>query len=407
MAGVLDDEKKIVVDMTEGVDEEYDESAESQEDFDGCDNLKFSSQKPSDDTDEAIVSTEEPFCNSACVAEHKIHYDIYYNELKLFYQKTTIFTTIQLGMFTGLILKYDELKVSPWIMSACLIFLMLFSVLELLVSIRGNHVNNAVIETIAKFEKDTGFIFLSEFEKNVHKGGRIKTMNFPSLMIVGVNILFLGVWGVITADFVWSLLEPYLADISWPTTSIDLNLLEIVKISALSILFSVTMKIADLLDEHGLKWFKHADILFGVLWGVFGALLAVSDEVIANVLLAMMMGFVVRKRLDYTNHIIAFAIIVSTIFWYSKIIPGVFLAFFVTIVVLGLIKDLKYNQKKNKFSKLIEKVYLYIPLIYALPSLVYSILYGNWNVFIAFFLYDFAYNITRIVAKKRIWYTDK
>ncbi len=407
MAGVLDDEKKIVVDMTEGVDEEYDEPAESQEDFDGCDNLNFSSQKPSDDTDEAIVSTKEPFCNSACVAEHKIHYDIYYNELKLFYQKTTIFTTIQLGMFTGLILKYDDLKVSPWIMSACLIFLMLFSVLELLVSIRGNHVNNAVIETIAKFEKDTGFIFLSEFEKNVHKGRRIKTMNFPSLMIVGVNILFLGVWVVITADFVWSLLEPYLADISWPTTSIDLNLPEIVKISALSILFSVTMKIADLLDEHGLKWFKHAEILFGVLWGVFGALLAVSDEVIANVLLAMMMGFVVRKRLDYTNHIIAFAIIVSTIFWYSKIIPRVFLAFFVTIVVLGLIKDLKYNQKKNKFSKFIEKVYLYIPLIYALPSLVYSILYGNWNVFIAFFLYDFAYNITRIVAKKRNWYTDK
>ena len=33
-----------------------------------------------------------------------------------------------------------------------------------------------------------------------------------------------------------------------------------------AILFGITMKIADLLDEHGLKSFKGADILFGFLW---------------------------------------------------------------------------------------------------------------------------------------------
>lgn len=158
MSGVLNEEKKIVVDMNE----EFEIDKNDIEDYD---EEEFETEKSSDNKEKNIVSTQEPFNNSACVAEHKIHYDIYYNELKLFYQKTTIFTTIQLGMFTGVILKYDELKVSPWIMSAGLIFLLAFSVLELLVSIRGNHVNNAVIETIAKFEKDTGFIFLGEFKK--------------------------------------------------------------------------------------------------------------------------------------------------------------------------------------------------------------------------------------------------
>ena len=206
MSGVLNEEKKIVFDMTEDIDSEEDIT-------NNYNNAEFETESSSDNTEKFIESTKEPFNNSACVAEHKIHYDIYYNELKLFYQKTTIFTTIQLGMFTGVILKYDELKVSPWIMSACLVFLMIFSVLELLVSIRGNHVNNAVIETIAKFEKDTGFVFLNQFEKNVHKGGRIKTMNFPSLMIVGINVLFLVVWGVITIDFVVFLLQTY--QITW------------------------------------------------------------------------------------------------------------------------------------------------------------------------------------------------
>ncbi|MFT4311377.1 MAG: hypothetical protein ACMXX7_02015 [Candidatus Woesearchaeota archaeon] len=34
-----------------------------------------------------------------------------------------------------------------------------------------------------------------------------------------------------------------------------------------SFLFGFFTKLADLLDEHGLKMFKGADILFGILWG--------------------------------------------------------------------------------------------------------------------------------------------
>lgn len=344
-----------------------------------------------------------PYENSAYVAEHKLHYDIYYEELKLFYQKTTFFTTIQLGLFTGVILKYDELSTSPWLMSSCLLFLIIFSIFQLLVSIRGNHVNNAVIETIASFEQGMGFSFLNSFQKNVSKGNRIKKMNFPSLMIVGINILFIFIWILIAITFAKSIIPKNLFD---GLSALVIDAKNTYLIPIFSCLFAVTMKIADLLDEHGLKFFNGADILFGVLWGIFGALLCLSHTIIANVILAMMMGFVIRKRLDYINHIIAFIIITTIFFLFSDLVKPTYFSFLFAIIILGCIKDMKYKRHKTRFSDFIEGVYLYIPVIYAIPSLIYSILYDDWMVFTAFFTYDFTYNITRLAVRRLNWYKD-
>lgn len=333
--------------------------------------------------------------------EHKLYYNIYYNEVTLFYQKTTIFTTIQLGLFTGIILKYDEIAKVPWIMAACLCFLVCFSIVQLLVSIRGNNVNNAVIETISTFERDKGFDFLEQFNSNVRKGFRISQMNYPSMMIIAINILFLGVWMVIAFHFYST--SALMVDI---TKIVEIKYVKYVVLAVVSCLFAITMKIADLLDEHGLKWFRHADILFGVLWGFFGIILVLADLVVANIIMAMMIGFVIRKRLDYLNHIIAFTMITAAFFMWSQIDVYIYFPFLLVIVTLGLIKDLKYKNSKSKFSLFIEKVYLYVPLIYAFPSLIYCCFYGNWSVFIVFFMYDFTYNVTRIISKKMKWYKD-
>lgn len=349
------------------------------------------------------MNTKEDRISSDYVNEHQMYYNIYYNELNLFYQKTTIFTSFQLAFFTGLILKYDEIAQHFWMMTACLIFLINFSVIQLLVSIRGFNVNNAVIETISKFEKDNDFDFLEQFNTNVNRGHRIGKMNFPSLMIIGTNILFL---------FVWTIISVYFYGNKLTTLNIEMHVCENLVVEdhwyilVISALFALTMKIADLLDEHGLQWFKFADILFGILWGIFWALLVIEDKAVANVIMAMMVGFVVRKRLDYINHIIAFCIIISTFIFYSQGDFKIFFPFVIVITILGLIKDLKYNSNKSEIQKVIEKIYLYIPIIYAIPSLIYSMFTNNWLVFITFFTYDFVYNITRIISKKRKWYQE-
>ena len=43
------------------------------------------------------------------------------------------------------------------------------------------------------------------------------------------------------------------------------NLFSIPMILLFALLYGVTMKIADLLNEHGFKWFKGSAIIFGLL----------------------------------------------------------------------------------------------------------------------------------------------
>src|SRR3989344_9269554 len=84
-----------------------------------------------------------------------------------------------------------------------------------------------------------------------------------------------------------------------------------------SALFGLTMKIADLFDEHEMRWFKGDALLFGLLWGFFGILLVLSRIDIANVTLAMILAFLVRMRLDYRNHVIASTMIIIAFLWQS------------------------------------------------------------------------------------------
>jgi len=46
-----------------------------------------------------------------------------------------------------------------------------------------------------------------------------------------------------------------------------------------AVLFGITMKIADLHNEHKLKSFKGAGVFFGFIWGILGILLILSNNI--------------------------------------------------------------------------------------------------------------------------------
>src|SRR3989338_1887819 len=108
-----------------------------------------------------------------------------------------------------------------------------------------------------------------------------------------------------------------------------------------AVLWGMTEKIADLLDEHGLKWFFGANILFGVLWGFFLSLLVISQNfVVASLAFARLLSYILRYRIDYLNHgiaavtvLVAFAAnnvqLAWTAFWY----------FFAVFAIGGFIHD--------------------------------------------------------------------
>ena len=164
-------------------------------------------------------------------------------------------------------------------------------------------------------------------------------------------------------------------------------------------LFGLTMKIADLFNEHGLKpWFKGSDIVFGIFWGIFGALLILSNVYVANILLATILAFIFRMRIDYKNHAIATVIIIITFLFKSKFIPIIFFIFLITFIIFGSMKDYFDDAIKSNgiFYKISESGWYYV-----LPTFIYSYLTNNWLVFFVFTVYVIFYDIIKYSLEKK------
>ena len=171
-----------------------------------------------------------------------------------------------------------------------------------------------------------------------------------------------------------------------------------------SLLFGITMKVADLLDEHGLKWFKGSPILFGFLWGGFGALMTISNNTIANLMIAMSIAFIVRNRLDYLNHQIAASIIIISFLFSSTLEPITFIAFLALFIIFGGLRDYIGDKiiDKKKRKKIIHKIYDDVMWYYPIPTLIYCIAFGNWIVFWSFLIYTIGYDGTKFIFKKKM-----
>lgn len=161
--------------------------------------------------------------------------------------------------------------------------------------------------------------------------------------------------------------------------------------------YGITMKIADLLNEHGLKWFGGSRLLFGILWGAFGAALVAGNDLVANFILAMNLGFLVRNRLDYLNHQLATSIIIVAFLLIAEFRPTFFAIFFLIAVIFGSLKDYLDDVLKRHdiIGKLAES-----GLYYPVPTLIYCLFYGQWVLFGVAASYVVSYNVTKLTARR-------
>lgn len=167
---------------------------------------------------------------------------------------------------------------------------------------------------------------------------------------------------------------------------------------AYAVAYGVTMKIADLTNEHGLKWFKGDALIFGILWGFFGTILIMSNNnELANILLAMNIALLTRNRLDYINHQIASSIIIISFLFIATFSPTIFLIFYLLFLIFGSMKDyIDDVLKKEGLFHLLNEIMLYYPV----PTFIYCIIYANWIIFWVFLFYTIAYNLTKYIGKK-------
>lgn len=176
-----------------------------------------------------------------------------------------------------------------------------------------------------------------------------------------------------------------------------------VSIILLSFLFGSTMKIADLLDEHGLRLFRYANIVFGIAYGIAGSLLFLRDPFLPSLLLALMIQWILRFRVDHLNHGIAFALFLVYSF-YSKeffIMDWTLFSFvFLNHAIHGLANDRidKNRTEKNVVAKYFKSnAYMFwesLVLFFISPIYVVSAL-SNLIIFLS-------YRLTDVVGSKRI-----
>lgn len=74
---------------------------------------------------------------------------------------------------------------------------------------------------------------------------------------------------------------------------------------AVAFLYGVTNKLADLMNEHGLFWFRGAATVFGFVWGGLGAILTLAGPQTAVLYLSLTLSWFLALKLDYPNHAIA------------------------------------------------------------------------------------------------------
>jgi len=154
-----------------------------------------------------------------------------------------------------------------------------------------------------------------------------------------------------------------------------------------ALLYGVTMKIADLLNEHGLKWFKGSGIVFGILWGLFGSLLVVSDVTVANVILAMVLVYILRGLVDYKNHALATVMIILSFLAFSNFQYGIFFIFFFVFLIAGYLKDVVIP-----YRKFIKKTKI-CGWWYPVSGLIFALVTNNWIVFFVLTFFAVFYHI--------------
>jgi hypothetical protein len=118
----------------------------------------------------------------------------------------------------------------------------------------------------------------------------------------------------------------------------------------------------------------------------------------ANIALAMVAGFVVRRRLDYPNHQFAALVIVGAFATFAQFDYTIFLPFFLVFTLFGALKDYVddvLHERGWKYA--LSEAMLYYPV----PTAVYALLAGTWIPFIAFTAYTLAYDATKLAYMRK------
>lgn len=145
---------------------------------------------------------------------------------------------------------------------------------------------------------------------------------------------------------------------------------EFLYISFLAFLFWFFLKLADAHNEHGMKSFLWAGLLYGILWWAVWAYLITYSQNLFTFYLATLFYWMYKLKLDYVNHALAGIIMFAAALYHGYD----FRIFEVLILLLSVasidyLKVLNKNKLKNNFLNSFFKYkpqFLIGPIIFAI-----------------------------------------
>lgn len=130
-------------------------------------------------------------------------------------------------------------------------------------------------------------------------------------------------------------------------------------------LFWFFLKLADAHDEHGMKSFLWAGMVYGIIWWSIWGYLVTYSQNLHTLYLVSLFYWIFKLKLDYTNHAVAGVIMLSCAFMsrYSFQIYPIF-GILSSVIILDAIKTINKNTWKNR---VIFKIFLMKPQFFIGP----------------------------------------
>lgn len=89
-----------------------------------------------------------------------------------------------------------------------------------------------------------------------------------------------------------------------------------INIIFISLIFGISQKLADAVNEHGTVLFKGANVIFGLIFGFTGSILILIDNNFAEFYLGLVIYWLIAGKLDYFNHQLTASIMLIVSLYY-------------------------------------------------------------------------------------------
>ncbi|MBD3310147.1 hypothetical protein GF351_02925 [Candidatus Woesearchaeota archaeon] len=165
----------------------------------------------------------------------------------------------------------------------------------------------------------------------------------------------------------------------------------------IALLTGFLTKLTDMIDEHGLRFFRGASILFGSIYGILIGYVISSSAVVAPLWIGAFIGVMIFGKIDAAGHYagLAAALLYLLIFGMPS-----FSWLLLAVFMISSAKDefWVWYKRKNRLKGWLGRLIELRPTTET-AAFAASLITGAWMLWLSILCFDIAYNLTGLVNR--------